>query len=421
MPRYAVVVDPLGSGQDYPEAFRAAGVETVAVLSAEPAQALRSTWHPENFRQVHLFDGDLTALAKSLQADDVVCVIAGNEIGVELSDALVELVLPGTGNVPALTAARRDKCAMSEAVRQAGVPHLRQVCGADPDEIERWLDETGLQGRRLVVKPPKSAGTDDVHIVPAGADWRPLFDQIHGRTNKMGVRNDAVLVQEFAEGTEYLIDSYSVDGVHALVDVCRYTKLRRGDRIGIYDLVDFLPPDQAPVPAIWAYTKQVLDAVGIRNGCGHTEVIVTAEGPRLVEVAARQAGGGHQMITKLATGTNHILRTVEHRVNGRFLGDYRLVQSVCSVVISAPRSGIWRNAEIFSGVESLATYHAKWFAAGTGDPVPQTEDIYTYLGWVVLCGPDAETVAADYRRIKDIEREIQIDPGEQPVPAGSER
>lgn len=409
MPRYAVVVDPLGSGQDYPEAFRAAGVETVAVLSAEPAPALRGTWHPENFRQVHLFDGDVAALAKTLLADEVVCVIPGNEIGVELSDALVELVAPGSGNDPALTAARRDKCAMSEAVRQAGVPHLRQVCSADPDEIERWLDETGLRGGRLVVKPPKSAGTDDVHIVPAGTDWRPLFDEIYGHTNKMGVRNDAVLVQEFAEGTEYLIDSYSVDGVHALVDVCRYTKLRRGDRIGIYDLVDFMPADLDPVPAIWSYTKQVLDAVGIRNGCGHTEVIVTAEGPRLVEVAARQAGGGHQMITKMATGTNHILRAVEHRVNDRFIGDYELEQYVCSVVISAPQTGIWRNAEIFSDVDSLATYHSKWFAGGTGDRVQQTEDIYTYLGWVVLCGLDQDQVAADYHRIKEIEKKIEID------------
>lgn len=410
MPRYAVVVDPLGSGQDYPEAFRAAGVETVAVLSAEPAPAFHASWHPENFRQVHLFDGDVAALAKTLLADDVVCVIPGNEIGVELSDALVELVLPGTGNNPALTAARRDKCAMSQALRRAGVPHLRQVCSADPDEIDRWLGETGLRGRRLVVKPPKSAGTDDVHIVPAGTDWRPLFDEIYGRTNKMGVRNDAVLVQEFAEGTEYLLDSYSVGGVHALVDVCRYTKLRRGDRIGIYDLVDFMPRDQDPVPAIWSYTKQVLDAVGIRNGCGHTEVIVTAEGPRLVEVAARQAGGGHQMITKMATGTNHILRAVEHRVNGLFLGDYRLEQYVCSVVISAPRTGIWRNAEIFHDVDSLATYHSKWFAGGTGDLVQQTDDIYTYLGWVVLCGPDQGAVTADYHRIKEIERKIEIDP-----------
>ena len=60
----------------------------------------------------------------------------------------------------------------------------------------------------------------------------------------------------------------------------------------------------------------MLDAVGIRIGCGHVEVMMTADGPRLIEVAARLAGGGHQMVSELATGDNHIKRTVAHRVRG---------------------------------------------------------------------------------------------------------
>jgi biotin carboxylase len=417
MQRYAVVVDPLGTGQEYPAAFRDAGVETVAVLSlAEPPEMYRASWHPENFRHIHVFGGDfggdLAALAAALRAYQPLCVIPGAEMGVELADALVDLVVPGTGHVPRLAAARRDKWAMAQAMAQAGVPHLRQTCSADPDEIDQWLREAGLWGTRLVVKPPKSVGTDNVHIVPEGTDWRPFFTQVYGKPNTAGGRNEAVLVEEFAEGTEYLIDSYSADGRHGLVDVCRYTKLRRGDRIGIYDLVDFLPPDHPDVQVLWPYTRSVLDAVGMRNGCGHTEVIITADGPRLLEVAARPAGGGHQMITRLATGTNHILRTVAHRVHGEFAESYQLVLHVCSVVISAPLAGIWRNAEIFAGVDSLATFHAKYFAAGTGDLVPASEDIYTYLGWVVLASVDEQAIAADYRRIKDMEREIQIDPVE---------
>jgi len=70
------------------------------------------------------------------------------------------------------------------------------------------------------------------------------FDQILGKINLVGQRNDAVVVEEFAEGTEYLIDSYSVDGKHGLVDVCRYNKVQRGDSIGVYDLVNFIAPDR---------------------------------------------------------------------------------------------------------------------------------------------------------------------------------
>jgi biotin carboxylase len=413
MQRYAVVVDPLGTGQEYPAAFREAGVATVAVLADRETlndPYYQASWHPSNFDDVLIFDGDAEGLARILRDYRPLCLVPGAETGVEVADALVDLVVPGTGNVAELAAARRDKWAMARAVRRAGIAHLRQLCGDDPDKIDAWLRATGLAGRPLVVKPPKSAGTDNVHVVPAGRPWRPFFDQIYGTVNDLGIRNDAVLVQEFADGVEYLVDSYSVDGRHGLVDVCRYTKLRRGDLIGIYDLVDFLAPDDPVVHTIWPYVRRVLDAVGLRNGCGHTEVIVTADGPRLIEVGARPAGGGHQMITKLATGTNHILRTVAHRVHGEFQDGYRLMRHVCSVVVNAPHAGVWRNAEIFADVASLPTYHVERFYFGTGDRVPAPAGFASFLGWVVLASTDRAAMEADYRHIKDLERRIEVDP-----------
>ncbi len=407
--QYAIVVDPLSTGRDYPGAFRAAGVRPVAVLSpGAPNEAMRHTWHPEDVEAVHVHDGDLPRLAARLRRYDPLCVVVGCESGVELYDSLVELVRPGTGNVPELAWARRDKWGMARALAAAGVPHLRQNCSADPVELDRWIQASGLAGRPLVVKPPKSGSTDNVHLVQPGQDWRPFFDVIFGQTNVTGQRNDAVLVQEYAEGTEYLVDSYSVDGRHGLVDVCRYAKSRREDRIGLYDRVEFLPPDHPDVARVWPYTRDVLDAVGIRNGCGHTEVMLTRNGPRLMETAARPAGGGHQRITEAATGDNQILRTVAHRVRGEFRPGYRLRQQLSAVFVSAPRSGVWRNAELFAGIETLPTFHSKHLPYRTGDVVPATEDLVSTLGWVIVAGPDPTAVDADVRRIKALERQIDI-------------
>ena len=411
MQRFAIVVDPISTGQEFPTVFAAEGVDTVAVMSTgAPPDIWVPTWHPENFAHIHYYDPDeVETLAATLRTYQPLCLIAGSEAGVEVADALVEHVLPGSGNVPELAAARRDKWHMAQAVIRAGIPHLKLICSSDHAEIERWLDETGLGGRRLVVKPPKSAATDDVHIVPPGADWRVPFDQILGKINLVGQRNDAVVVEEFAEGTEYLIDSYSVDGKHGLVDVCRYNKVQRGDSIGVYDLVNFIAPDRTVMDVLWPYTTRVLDALGVRNGAAHTEVIVTADGPRLLEVGARPAGGGHQLISKLATGDNHLLRTVAHRVRGEFQVDYELVQHVCSVVINSPYAGVWRNAEIFDDVESLATFWAKHFYFDAGDVVPAPASLATMLGWVVLADEDEAAVMADYRRLKDLERQIAVD------------
>ena len=406
----AIIVDPLSTGQEYPMAFRAAGLSPVAVLSTdEPVDVLKDSWHPENFDVVHYFDGDIPALADTLRAYDPVCILPGAETGVPLYEALVVLLLPGTGNVPELANARRDKWAMANAVAAAGIPHLRQLCSADPEEIRRWLVEEDLTGTDLVVKPPNSGGTDDVHLVPAGGDWLPLLERMVPQVNHLGVVNGAILVQEYAEGAEYLVDSYSVDGQHGLVDVCRYTKVRRGDRIGIYDRVDFLAPDHPDVLTVWPYVLRVLDALGIRNGCGHAEVMLTPAGPRLIEVAERPAGGGHQVISEMATGDNHILRTVAHRARGEFKAGYELRQFVRGVFISAPHAGIWRNAEVFDGVEELPTFVDKHFPRGTGEFVESTDDLSSFLAWVILAGQDEQAIDADYRNIKQREALIDIE------------
>ncbi len=304
--------------------------------------------------------------------------------------------MPGTGNVPALASARRDKWDMAQALTAAGVPRLRQVLTADPAEAEEWLRANDLLGRRLVIKPPKSAAGDEVYVVFEDGDWRERFDRVLGRTNKMGLINDAVLIQEYAEGTEYLVDSYSVDGEHSLVDVCRYTKVGRGDKIGIYRRIDFLAEDDPEVQALWPYTRDVLDAVGIRVGCGHVEVMMTADGPRLIEVAARPAGGGHQMVSELATGDNHIKRTVAHRVRGEVRDGFDLVQHLRGVFIIAPSEGYFRNREVFDGIESLKSFHWMKILHEPDAVVPATVDLFTCLAWVILIHSDAQTLDDDY-------------------------
>jgi ATP-grasp domain-containing protein len=410
----ALVIDPLSTGQEYAEAFRRGGVEPIAVLSGEPTELTRPSWHPERFVRVHRLDtdfgGDVDRLAARLQEYEPVCLVPGSEPGVPLYDALEPLVLPGTGNDPALRAARCDKGAMGAAIAAAGLPHLREICSGDCDEIERWLTETDLLAEQVVVKPANSYCTDNVHVVtPAADDWKSLVRSMVGIVNQLGRLTDAVVVQEVARGVEYLVDTYSVGGRHGLVDVCRYGKYGRGDRIGIYDRVDFLPPHHPDVAVLEPYVLHVLDAVGVRNGCGHAEVMMTAQGPRLIEIGARPAGGGHQMISRLATGDNHIDRTIAHRLAGEFRAGYRLRQFVRGVFISAPREGVWRNAEVFDGVDDLPTFHAKNFPHTTGDHVRATEDLGSFLAWVVLSGPDERAIDDDYRHLRERERCIVIE------------
>lgn len=415
-PGPAVIVDPYSASSALAPGFTERGVPVIAVLNGSgPPPTLAPTWRPGSFDVVHVhgteFGGDLARLARTVAGYRPRCIVPGNETGVELADALAAAVTPAQANVAGLASARCDKWHMARAIRAAGLPCLRQTCTDDMEVAQQWLRDTGLGEERLVVKPPKSFGTDNVHLVLPGQDWRAPFAAILGQVNVAGQRNEAVLLQEFASGTEYIVDSYSVRGRHGLVDVCRYTKASRGDRIGIYDCVDFLPPGDPAVAPLQDYTWQVLDALGIRNGAAHSEVMLTADGPRLLEVGARFAGAAHQELTRLATDDSQLDRTVRHWLDGAFRDSYELLRHVRIAFLSAPRAGILRNVEVFDSAAGLRTVHAARVPHSSGDRVPETTDLFSTLGHVIFVGKQMAELEADYRAVKKMESNLRVDPG----------
>jgi hypothetical protein len=409
--RPAVVVDAYSGSVEYARGFRSRGVPVIGVLSTpEPLPVFVKAWHPEEFDRVLYHDGDFEALVAALDAEEPLCVVPGNESAVELTEALCEVLTPDAGNVPGLTAARRDKWQMAQRLAKAGVPHIRQLCSDDPDEIARWLRESGLEGKRLVLKPPKSGGTDAVYFCEAGEDWRPHFDVLCGAVNRFGVRNAGVLVQEFAKGVEFVVDTYSVDGRHGLTDVLEYRKRTRGSRLGLYERVVFVPRDDPRLPVLVDYAMHVLDVLGIRNGAAHAEVMLTDDGPRLVEVAARLAGTPVQQSARFATGDCQIDRAVRRHLDGTFTPDYELRQHVTIWMLASHSAGVLRDGSSVQGLRDLPTVVDAGLPYDTGDTLPATEDLFTLLGWLVLASPDRAAIERDYSVIQTVERDLPVDP-----------
>ncbi|MEW2633571.1 ATP-grasp domain-containing protein [Streptomyces sp. NPDC048389] len=410
MQRHVVLVDPYSEAVEYAHAFRERGVAPVAVLSTPaPLKSYLHGWKPDAFSATHFHDGDFAKLTRIVRDYDPVAVIPGNESAVRLVDALIEELAPGTGNVPEFSAARRDKWPMAQAVASAGIPHLRTFAAATEEEAADWLRETGLEGQALVLKPRCSGGTDGVHKVEAGEDWRPPFRQLLGSVNMFDTSNDSILIQEFASGTEFVVDTYSVNGELGLVAVVQYSKSTRGNRIGVYDAEDYLLPEDPLVGVLGSYTRQIAQAVGIRTGCTHTEIMLTDHGPRLIEIAARLDGGCGQQAARLATGDCQIDRAVRHHLDSSFTPGYEIVQPTRVVWLSAANSGTMRNAEVLDAVRELASFQKLGCRYPNGSRVPKTEDLFTTLGWVLLSATDQDIVDQDTKRVREIEAKVVID------------
>ena len=409
--RHAVIVDPYSSGALLGPAFRAQGLIPVAVTTTRiPAQVYINSWMPSAYDVVFVHDTSVEQLVAQLRALDPVCVIAGTESGVELADTLAAALTPDLANVPALGLARRHKGRMGDAIAAAGLPHIRQLCSSDAAAVSAWIERERLHDRALVLKPPKSAGTDGVIKIAAGQDWHPAFDALLGQQNKLGLTNDEILVQEFASGDEYVIDTFSQHGIHTVTDICRYRKVVNADHIAVYDSMEFLPYD-APVHGVLIeYTFKVLDALGIRFGPGHSEVMLTADGPRLIETGARMHGGGHPEFCRLATGSSQLDRIIAfYTGTGATSTDFTLLRKVLVAFLIARADGVVRNAEVFDAATQLTSHYKSVIGVKNGDQVAQTSDLFTALGFIVLAHEQPEQVFADYHVVKDLERAIVID------------
>ncbi|AHH96098.1 ATP-grasp domain-containing protein [Kutzneria albida] len=410
--RPAVIVDPYSSGALFAPAFQQAGVPVLALVSSPvPPQVYAASFRPQDYPEVITHHGDLAQTQRRLRELDPLCVLPGCESGVELADRLTAAVLPELANVPELTDARRHKGAMAEAVARAGLPTIPQICTDDPGRVAAWIAESGLAGRDLVVKPPKSAGTDGVTKVPGGRGWQQVFEGQIGRPNRLGLVNEQLLVQEYAVGTEYVVDLFSHGGEHTVADVCRYGKVDNGVHMAVYESLVWLAPEDPVVPVVTAYAKQVLDAVGLRYGTAHVELMLTADGPRLIEVGVRPHGGGHPRYCRAATGDSQVDRAVRYFTGqGEIPGDYQLRRHVRVAFLMSRTAGVVRSAASLSAIGELASHFESVINVRAGDRIGVTEDLFATfdLGFVVLAHPDREQVLADEAAVRRAEAGLEV-------------
>ncbi len=405
-----VLVDAYTSGKYLPPEFAALGAELVHVRSTP--EFMPSMPAPDlSVYRAALVHEDLESTLLRLKEYAPVCVLAGQEPGVLLADRLAEgLGLPA--NLPALSAARRDKYLMGEALGAAGLHRADQLKSRDTEALVRWAEDAGRYP--VVVKPLNSAAGDGVFVCADAAQVRAAADGILGTETIYGDTNTEVLVQTYLQGTEYVVDMVSYDGRRYVCGVWEYEKRLLPSGRNIYDRERLLAADEDPAPALIAYVEEALDALGVRYGPTHAEVIVTPEGPALVEVGTRIAGNMHPAFhTACAGGNQATLTALAYLDPGRFLADhagrrYRKLREAVCCTTSTTRSGTVDSidedavAEL-AALETVDRFDLKLAPGGTLRP---TVDLYSSTLRVFLSAPSRDAIDRDHRRIEEIKDRI---------------
>jgi hypothetical protein len=417
--RTAVVVDAYSTGARLAPRFHAAGLDVVHVQSSpRPPDFYLRALRREDFVENVIHEGDLEATAERVAAHDPAFVVVGSEPGVLVSDALSErLGLPSNGT--ALSAARRDKHLMAQALRAAGVRAIEEVKTADAEQAVAWAERR--DDWPVVVKPVDSAGTDGVVLCETPDAIRAAFAETIGRPNALHGANEQLLVQELLRGTQLFTDSISWDGVHHVAECWRDNKRRVGAAF-VYDYEELLDPRGEQQDRVIPYVHSVLDALGVRYGPAHTEVMLTDTGPVLVECGARMHGSIRDDIIDRCTAS-HVTVTVDAyldppSVARRAQTGYSLrAASYCVMLISHQQGRIVAEAGM-KQVERLESFAGTISMAGPGDTIAPTVDLFSCPGIIYFVHPDRDVLRRDYERIRELEETVGMFALE-PLPVGA--
>jgi hypothetical protein len=307
------------------------------------------------------------------------------------------LGLPGAP--PAVMAAATRKDLVRAALDHAGLPNPAHAVAATWPEARAAARRLGMP---LVAKPVDLNAGTAVRLVSGEADLKDAFWDVHGleRNTRGQALQRVLLLEEVLSGVEVSVEAVTVDGVTTVVGI---TDKSVAGPPAFVESGHMFPAslDASAASSAVDLVTSALDAVGFTHGVSHTEVMLTADGPRLVEINPRQGGGHIFDLVALVTGTNTLAVTVDlalgrtpslGRIDSPLPSAVAPGGSAAVVFVMSPRAG--RISRV-GGLERLAADpRVLTWTLPTPVDAPRPVDNEAYLGRIVTVDPDGHGARA---------------------------
>lgn len=400
-----LIVDGSSTAAYLAPAFRSYGIRCAHVISSPDLPALyRNQFVPSDYIREVVHDGDIERTVAQLRDLNIGAVLHGLDAALELADTLAEQLGVANRNPLESSAARRDKVLMNERVLRAGLKAPGHFSSQSVDEVVAWARAFGTLP--VVVKPSRSAGVTGVKVCRSLGQVEAAARDVLATQSIYGQPNEEVIVQTYSEGQEYIVDSVSYDGHHRVVSLWEVHRERsHAPRLDKMLVVDHTEPRYRDV---LEYAQKVLDALEVRYGPTHLEIIDTAEGPTIVELNARLHGSLDPRLTTAVSGENHVSAAVETVLTPeRFfekLNRQPVFNGFCGhVLLLSSRAGRLGKDFSWHAIRSLPSFVGLKQWAKAGDQLSVTTDLRTALGTVGLYSKTFDALLDDCRQIRDIE------------------
>jgi biotin carboxylase len=225
---------------------------------------------------------------------------------VEFAEMAAELGLDY--HAPKVAHRLRDKSLQREAMQAAGIEQPpRTVVDQDIDAaaISRLAGSFPFPA---VLKPRSGANSRSTFAVPDASALVELLDSWRADPDR-----DPMVLEGYLAGTEGLLgagfaDYLSVESVVQDGEVEHFASTARLPLAPPFRETGFCIPSAVEgklLAAIEDVAARAIRSLGIRRSCVHTEIKMTPDGPRVIEVNGR-LGGGIPAMLELATGVSAV-------------------------------------------------------------------------------------------------------------------
>ena len=334
-----------------------------------------------------------TLIRESALAHDVAHVLHLGKESTMLPAALEADALGLALNPPEAVRRLNDKAAMRELLAAHALSPMRSATTDTPTEVPALLRDFGYPA---IVKPTRLQGSAGVRLVRTPDELRAWQQEL-----QTFAYDGPVVVEEFLDGPEFSVETLSAAGVHQVVGITA-KQVTDGD---LFVETGQLFP--APLPAETAVgmgelVTALLDAAGHRFGPAHTEIILTADGPRIVESQARLGGDRIPHLIRVATGFD-IEAAIFEALAGRPVTPVPAARSA-AISFFQLEPGRIEKVEGEDSIRELAYVHDVRFPYGPGDELPVTVHSGSRHGFVVVEGADARETEKRARTAKELLR-----------------
>lgn len=412
-PGYCAIVDPVGeSSRLLADDLHAHGLGAIALLTG----AFRdfATSEPCDTAGFDLCvpcprGGEMDAAREVCAALPVRHIQSGFEFSGPLAEAMAAALTP-YGNDPATSPRRFNKHAMQETLREAGFPAIAQrrvrLGGATAESLREAA--AGLR-YPLFIKPDLSVGAIGSRRCETPGDLPAALADIRAHIARYDgalAISDAMALQEFMDGEERLVNSFSVDGTHYASGAFACEKLIF-EGCALYRCITILDPDEAGTSM--DYADRVLTALGMRNGLANTDATLLDNTLYLLEINCRM------------TGCSGMVAELERRVVGYDQGALlaRCAAGTLGEVPARPAAHDGSGKAVFlqnlcrkttprireERLRALPSYAAHTWTFDRRKPLPPPNSLLDVVGIVLLHHRDRDRLERDYAGLLRMERD----------------